>query len=86
MDTDHCSRKLMDHALNSDMLYSAKLGIKINKPFDYEYLTNTLTFQASAEMTSNFADTKYLKSKFFTRYLQAFGGLQCQVSLGGGIV
>lgn len=44
VDTDHCSRLLMERALNNDVLYSAKVGLKINRPYDFDFLWNNLSF------------------------------------------
>ena len=65
----------MDHALNSDILYTTKVGVKYNIPFDYEFLTNTLSVSASAEASSNFTDAKFLKGKFFARYTESIGNI-----------
>lgn len=68
VDTDHCSRLLMERSLNNDELYSAKLGLKFNEAYDFEAMTHNVTVKASTEVSSNFTDLSYLKSKFFTRY------------------
>ena len=38
VDTDHCSKLLMERALNGDQLYSAKLGMKMGEVYDYVFL------------------------------------------------
>lgn len=75
VDTDHCSKLLMERAINHDKLYSTKVGIKINKPYDHEYLLNNLSFHASTEMASNFTGQSYSKTKVFMRYLQRYHNL-----------
>lgn len=59
----------MKRALNSDFLYTAKVGINLNKVYDFETLSNNLTMRVSQEISSNFTDTSFLKTKFFIRYL-----------------
>jgi hypothetical protein len=86
VDTDHCSKLLMERALNGDQLYSAKVGIKMGEVFDYVYLQNSYLVSASAEAASNFTDSKFLRYKFFTRYTQSYQNAQLQFSLGGGLV
>ena len=89
VDTDHCSRVLMESALNNDELYSAKVGVKFNEAYDLEAMTNNLTLKASTELASNFTDISYLKTKFFSRYsVPLFQGdnFYLQLSLSGGYI
>jgi hypothetical protein len=47
VDKDHCSRLLMDRAINNDQLVSAKVGIKLNEAYDQDFLQHTLSFKAT---------------------------------------
>ena len=50
-------------------------------------MKNILTFNASTEVSSNFTDVKYIKSKFFARYIDTYSKkLQLECSLSGGII
>lgn len=68
VDTNHCSRLLMERALSSDTLYSAKLGAKTNYFFrPQRQVESVLTLNASTEIASNFSDSTFHRSKFFAR-------------------
>ncbi len=58
----------MERSLNNDDLFSAKIGVKYNKAYDFEAMTHNISLKASTELASNFTDLTYLKSKFFSRY------------------
>ena len=89
VDTDHCSRLLMERALNNDELSSAKVGVRFNEAYDFDAMTNNLTLKASTELASNFTDISYVKSKFFSRYsipIKDGDKLYMQFSLSGGYI
>ncbi|TNV72604.1 hypothetical protein FGO68_gene5401 [Halteria grandinella] len=86
VDTDHCSKLLMERALCGDQLYSAKLGLKLGQVYDSVYLENSYLLSASSEIASNFTDSRFLRHKFFTRYTQSYGNAQFKFSLAGGLV
>jgi hypothetical protein len=76
VDTDHCSKQLMERSINHDKIYTAQLGFRISKPFNHDFLTHNLILRGSSELASNFIDNQYLKSKLFMRYLYAFRSVQ----------
>lgn len=78
----------MERSLNNDELYSAKLGLRINKAYDHEVMTHNLSFKASSELASNFTDVSYVKTKIFTRYSKPFEkfNIYAQGSLSGGYI
>ena len=84
VDTNHSSRVLMENALGGDNLYVARLGLRFNEVYDMMLLTNCLTMRASTEVASNFEDTKFMRAKFFTRYIFAYQQALFQTSLSMG--
>ena len=87
VDKDHCSRALLERALNNDQLYTAKIGIKYNKAYDHEDLEHTLTLRASHEVASNFTESAFTRSKVFLRYSKPINdNLYVQSSVTGGLI
>jgi len=87
VDRDHSSRILMDRAINNDELASAKVGIRINKAYDKEYMTHNLSFKATQEVASNFTESSFAKSKVFLRYSRPINdSLYAQSSISGGYI
>jgi len=87
VDRDHCSRALMDRALNNDQLYTAKVGVKFNKAIDQDNMEHNLTVRASQEVASNFTEGAFTRSKVFIRYTKPINDdIYVQSSVGGGYV
>ena len=82
VDTDHASKLLMERSLNQEWGQGVKVGVKVNKPYDMDYLTHTLSVKASTEVTMQ----KWLKSKFFVRYMNSIRDIQFYSSLSGGYI
>ena len=72
VDTDNCSKNLIERSINHDKLYSSKIGLKIGKI----QIPNNSAFhyllKASSDLSYNFQDIKYVKSKFFMRHRTMF--------------
>jgi hypothetical protein len=49
-------------------LVSAKVGVRINRAYDFDFMTHNLSLKATSELASNLTDSKFIKSKIFTRY------------------
>ena len=62
----------MERSLCSDRIQTAKVGITINKPFDHDLCTHNLTVKASSEVSSDYLNTSFVKTKLFVRYMRAF--------------
>ena len=74
----------MEHALGNDQIYNARIGFRFNQAFDKDMLLHNASVKASTEVASNYTDSKYLKSKFFARYMTSYKKALIHTSLSGG--
>ena len=63
------------------------MGLKVNRPYNFDYMSHNLSFNASSQVSSNFTDTQFIKSKLFLRYNMLPTKSTClQTSVSAGFI